>query len=247
MKTTITIPCFNEEGRLPVEKFREFLTSDRDIYFIFVNDGSQDQTLSLLENLHAEFPDRTRVLNLEKNQGKAEAVRQGIKCSLELKPDIVGYWDADLSTPLRAISDLQKIFEEQPQIKWVFGSRVQLLGRLIKRKMSRHYFGRVFATMASITLNIPVYDTQCGAKLFRCDDLLGPVVKEPFKTKWIFDVELIARLIKTTGDNDIPNRIIYEYPLMEWIDIKGSKLKLSDFVKAIKDLFVIWLYLMRPG
>jgi len=243
MKTIITIPCFNEEGRLPVEKFQKFMASDRDIYFVFVNDGSQDQTLSLLEKLHADYPYQTRVLNLEKNQGKAEAVRQGIKDSLELNPDIVGFWDADLSTPLRAISDLQKIFEEQPQIKWVFGSRVQLLGRHIKRNMFRHYFGRVFATMASIALNIPVYDTQCGAKLFLCDDVLKAAVKEPFKTTWIFDVELIARLVKATGDSDIPNRIIYEYPLREWVNREGSKVQWLDYAKAVRDLICIWLYM----
>lgn len=243
MTTTIIIPCYNEEGRLPIERYRKFMNLNKDIHFVFVNDGSQDRTQLLLAGFHNQFPDQVQVVDLKVNQGKAEAVRQGIKSSLEHKPDIVGFWDADLATPLSAILDFLKVFQEKPQIKWVFGSRVQLLGHQIKRKMTRHYFGRVFATAASIVLRIPIYDTQCGAKLFRCDDLLEAVVSERFKTKWIFDVELIARLIKTTGNRDLPNRIIYEHPLAEWTDIEGSKLKLSDFFKAIKDLIILWLYL----
>ncbi len=242
MLTVVTIPCYNESKRLKISKFQEFIESHDNINFIFVNDGSRDNTLSEVERLRDQYQERIKVIDFKKNKGKAEAVRQGILLSLESNPDIVGFWDADLATPLSEILNLLSVYEQRPEMKWVFGARVKLLGRQIKRNEIRHYFGRVFATFASIILKLPVYDTQCGAKLFRNDSLLKQLLQDKFKSKWIFDVEIIARLIRASGF-DAPRDIIFEYPLHKWENVPDSKLKYSDFIIAAHDLFRIWLYL----
>src|SRR5204863_9726375 len=111
-----------------------------------------------------------------------------------------------------------------PQMQMVFGARVRLLGRQISRNPSRHYFGRVGATLISQTLGLAVYDTQCGAKLFRAGDDLREVFSKPFLSRWIFDVAIIARFIEMQG-RDAVARAAYEYPVSAWRDVKGSKVK----------------------
>jgi glycosyltransferase involved in cell wall biosynthesis len=240
MITTVTIPCYNEGKRLQLKKFIEFFKIHEGINFVFVNDGSKDNTILLLKALQNQYKDRIFILDLKTNQGKSEAVRQGILFSLGFNPDIVGFWDADLSTPLTTIIEFLKIFENKPEIKWVFGARVKLLGREIKRNEFRHYFGRIFATFASIILHLPVYDTQCGAKLFRNEIILKELFQKRFKSKWIFDVEIIARLITKVG-YETTKKIIFEYPLHKWRNVADSKLEYQDFVIAAHELFNIWI------
>ena len=127
---------------------------------------------------------------------------------------ITGFWDADLATPLEQIVDLAAVLLADPKLLMVFGARVRLLGRNIQRQPVRHYLGRCFATTASTLLRLPIYDTQCGAKLFRITPELGVVLADPFQSRWIFDVELLARFMaRHRGAPDAVRDRIYEYPL----------------------------------
>ena len=237
----IVVPCYNEEKRLDCASFQAFRNPLHTIKFLFVNDGSTDNTLQLLESLRTSNLDRFSVLSLSKNQGKAEAVRQGILTALDSKPDYVGFWDADLATPLDAIPQFVDFAESRRELSMVVGARVKLLGREIQRNSSRHYLGRAFATAASAVLGLAVYDTQCGAKLFRVSPLVTDLFQQPFQSRWIFDVELLARLVETTRGKEMPpaDRIIYEFPLTEWRDIAGSKVRFYDFIKAAWELYRI--------
>ena len=85
-------------------------------------------------------------------------------------PTIVGYFDADLATPVAELERLLAVIGKDPQLEAVLASRVALLGHSIQRKPTRHYLGRLYATAASLALGVAVYDTQCGAKLFRVND-----------------------------------------------------------------------------
>ena len=102
--TGIVVPCYNEMNRIQLPKFSEFLISNDFIYFCFVNDGSTDGTQKILVDFVNLNPERSQLVNLSKNQGKAEAVRQGINTLLKSsKFQLVGYWDADLAVPLTEI------------------------------------------------------------------------------------------------------------------------------------------------
>ncbi len=234
----IVVPCYNEERRLQTDAFRNFRLEGHRIDFCFVNDGSTDGTLGVLNQLREADPQRFSVLNLEKNGGKAEAVRRGILFTIESKADVTGFWDADLATPLSELRGFLDTLSARPDIHMIFGARVRLLGRNISRHPGRHYFGRVGATLISSTLGLAVYDTQCGAKIFRIEDALKEVFSRPFISRWIFDVEVIARYIELWG-RDRAAAAIYEYPVLSWQDVRGSKVKSQDFARALRDLWKI--------
>jgi dolichyl-phosphate beta-glucosyltransferase len=240
----IVIPCYNEEDRLDVASFRQFKNLSHQITFLFVNDGSTDGTRRFLEGLQTSEPTKFTILNLPQNQGKAEAVRQGLLAAIDSQPDYVGFWDADLATPLDAIPEFLDLAERRPDLEMIFGSRVKLLGRRIERRPTRHYIGRVFATVVSAILGVAVYDTQCGAKLFRVSSPIKALLQEPFQSRWIFDVEILARLIQARRGTQLPQpeQVISEFPLLEWKDVPGSKLGYSDFVRAAWELSRIYIY-----
>jgi hypothetical protein len=169
--------------------------------------------------------------------------------AFDTNPDFAGYWDADMATPLEAIPSFCQLLESHAEIAMVFGARVRLLGRAIERSPLRHYLGRVFATAASLTIGLPIYDTQCGAKLFRVCPLVRSLFQQPFMTRWLFDVEIIARLIQACRRDNLrlPKDLIYELPLQTWSDVAGSKVKPLDFFKSFFDLArIYWKYLRYP-
>jgi glycosyltransferase involved in cell wall biosynthesis len=231
----LVVPCFNEEQRLPVDALRTFDLDGAKLEILFVDDGSTDGTAKVLESMRAADPTRFSVLKLEQNSGKAEAVRRGIVAAMERRPDLVGFWDADLATPLGELPSFLHVFASRPAIEMVFAARVRLLGRSISRNPARHYFGRVGATLISQSLGLAVYDTQCGAKLFRVSDSMLELFRDPFLSRWIFDVEIIARLVQQRG-RDRAAAAIYELPINAWHDVKGSKVRSTDFFRALKDL-----------
>jgi glycosyltransferase involved in cell wall biosynthesis len=238
----LVVPCYNEGARLDPRSFVGFRLPSYRLEFCFVNDGSTDDTLSLLTRMCDQNPGLGFVLDFPRNRGKAEAVRQGLLAGLGRGATVVGFWDADLATPLSELPRLGEVFSSRPETEIVLGSRVRLLGRSIDRSTARHYLGRVFATGASIVLGLPVYDTQCGAKLFRANPNLRAVLAEPFITRWVFDVELLARYrrhLRAAGQNDLERRV-FELPLMRWSDVPGSKVRPWDFFRSGLELLRIW-------
>lgn len=227
---TIVVPCFNEERRLQPDGLLRLL-NEPGIHLLLVDDGSSDGTLTSLKALRQREPGRINVLELPANKGKAEAVRAGLRKALACGSTIVGYLDADLATPpeemLRLLSRLQ-----QGTTQAVFGARVALLGRDIQRNPARHYLGRVFASISAVSLGLRVYDTQCGAKAFRATEELARALEKPFSSRWIFDVELISRLLA----EGIRPEHFAEVPLRTWRDVKGSSLSAWAMCRALVEV-----------
>jgi glycosyltransferase involved in cell wall biosynthesis len=239
-KVTIVVPCYNEEARLDVGAFLDYRPARHDVRFLFVNDGSKDRTLEILNDLASRDGSRYGVLDLPQNGGKAEAVRAGMLRAHDEGAEYFGFWDADLATPLDAIEGFCHVLDARPEIELVFGARVRLMGRTIERKAIRHYIGRLFATAVAVAFRVRAYDTQCGAKLFRSTPLLRTIFEQPFMTRWIFDVEILTRYCLAAPV--APREAIYELPLQAWYEIGGSKLRGKELVRVASDFLRLWAH-----
>lgn len=227
----LVVPCYNERNRLNVSQIQEYVSPH--IRFCFVDDGSKDGTAEYLQSqFNSPF---VTVLKLGRNSGKAEAVRQGMLHVFENKigegADWIGFWDADLATPLAEVANMLKYRELFcPNANVMFASRVAKLGSDIKRSYLRHYLGRLFATALDLVLKVQPYDSQCGAKLFQTT-LVTRTFAEPFISRWIFDVEILLRL---------RNEAVVEYPLLSWRDVPGSKVRIGrEAFRVLADLWRI--------
>lgn len=246
-KTIIVIPCYNEGSRLDIHAFVDFIRLHKQNILLFINDGSKDNTLTLLNLIKKEMPEQTDILDIPQNVGKAEAVRQGIQKALTFSPEFIGYLDADLAAPLESMTELEYLITKNRK-NIAIGSRVLLMGRRIERHGPRHIVGRLFATMASLILQLRIYDTQCGAKLFRVTKQFKQVFAIPFTVRWIFDVEILARfIILYQNTSQQVKDMTIEHPLQEWVDKKGSKLRLIDFLISGIDLIKISILLQRKN
>jgi dolichyl-phosphate beta-glucosyltransferase len=248
-RAIIVVPCYDEAKRLNMRAIQDFGRRTDSVELLFVNDGSRDETLALVQHLQHNNPRRFSFLDLPKNGGKAEAVRQGVLLALTRGADYVGFWDADLATPLSDIEPFCRVLDQRPDIEVVIGTRLRLLGRRIERRPLRGWLGRLFARTASLALGVRMVDTQCGAKLFRVSPRLEQFFARPFLTRWIFDVEIFARMQLARRGTSLPplELAIYEFPLDAWRDVAGSTLKKGDFVKAAVEMAKIYWTYLRPG
>lgn len=234
----IVVPCFDEERRIDAERF---VTASRDLglRFLMVDDGSRDGTRRVLDAMATRLPGRITVLALERNRGKAEAVRAGLLRAIAEGAQRVGYTDADTSTPLAEVARLARELD-RPEVDVVLGARVALLGRAIERSFVRHVLGRAFGTVASLILALPVYDTQCGAKVLRATPALRAALAEPFLSRWAFDVELIGRLLAPRGGvAATPVEAFLEVPLERWTHVDDGRLRAGGMLRTLVDL--VWI------
>lgn len=232
----LIVPCYNEASRLKPELFEAALLAQPKLRLLFVDDGSTDGTDAVLAAM-SNRSERAEWMQLERNGGKAVAVQRGVLHALEASPTFVGYWDADLATPLEEVPRFTELFDARPKIRAVLGSRVAMLGRRIHRRLSRHMAGRAMASLIALTLGMSVYDSQCGAKIFRVEPELRDVFRAPFESGWVFDVELLARLRDEYLAAGVPlEEAICELPLRNWHDVAGSKVRAIDGVIAMRSL-----------
>jgi glycosyltransferase involved in cell wall biosynthesis len=237
--TVMVVPCFNEENRLDLDYWKQIIIERSNVYWIFVNDGSTDNTKDAL--LKLENKNNVLVLDYTNNKGKAEAIRVGINEAFKSIKGIqlVGYCDSDRAFAKedifimidKAIVDIN----DQKTYKVWISSRIALSGRKIMRKKNRHYIGRMISTYVTNGWDAAPYDTQSGLKLFSSNANLEMAFSKPFKTKWFCDLELITRILAQYPKQNI----IWEEPLNYWQDIGNSRITLRQYPNILKEIYLI--------
>lgn len=247
--TLLVVPCFNEAQRLDTDALLQHARDLPSVGFILVNDGSSDATFGILQQLAERDPEHFTVIDQQPNQGKAAAVHRGMVHALKRGVAHAGYWDADMEAPLSELPRMLEVLEADPDVDIVWGARVPMLGRSIQQGALRRFFGRALAFIVSITLRLPVYDTQCGAKLFRVTPDITRLFVGPFLTRHTFDVEIVARLLRLCRDHKRtpPQHTIYELPLLRYRDAPGSSAAAGDALGVIADLIRIYQNYLGSG
>ncbi len=221
-KLSVIVPVFNE-GPLLRSFVERSISSPCPIEreFIFVDDGSQDDTYSRLAQLSKEFP--LQVIRQEENQGKGAAVRRGIE---EASGDFIMIQDADFEYDPNDIPALLKpLLDDRADV--VYGSRFKQTSPQVHR--TYHYFvNRLLTALSNLCSGIYLTDMETCYKVFRAD-----LIKSMNLTSRRFEieVELTAYSAKTSAR-------IYELPISyrPRTQLEGKKIGWIDGFSALYHL-----------
>lgn len=233
---SIIIPAFNEQRRLPstLDAVVGYLhqAGFPSAEVLVVNDGSQDETARVVLDYASRHPE-VHLLENPGNRGKGYSVRHGM---LEAKGDWILFSDADLSAPIEELDKLLAAVRER-------GAQVAIGSRALDRSLItihqsvfRENAGRIFNLCMRLVTGLPIWDTQCGFKLFE-----ARAAREIFRRQKLdgfsFDVEALF-LARKLGFRTI------EVPV-RWSHAEGTKVSMfSDSLRMFSDLFLVrWNHL----
>lgn len=225
----LVVPCYNESKRWDSNYWKE-LSEIVGLRLLFVNDGSTDDTENLIRNVTFDY------VNLVQNAGKAEAIRHGFNRGLIDNPFGIGFLDADAAfTPAEVKRQMQCFLYKNSSSSYVtavWSSRVQMAGRNISRRLSRHYLARVIITFLAVRLKFSIYDPQSGLKIYPSGPELAKCFEVPFKTRWFVDLEIYERYKLLNG----APMLVWEEPVDSWKDVAGSKINSFEYFRILKDI-----------
>ncbi len=146
---SIIVPAFNEEEVLP-EFYRRITDMadgiDTAVELIFINDGSTDHTLGLLQELKAG-DSRVAILDLSRNFGKEIAMTAGLD---HAHGDAVVVIDADLQDPPELIPEMLRQWQQGYDV--VYAKRTSRAGESAMKKFTAHVFYRLIGRISRVDI-----------------------------------------------------------------------------------------------
>jgi glycosyltransferase involved in cell wall biosynthesis len=232
----LVVPCYRESARIGgfLPNLCHEMSALGLVRVLVVEDGSDGDELArmqrIVDGLRAEFPGLLPLKSIPQNVGKGGAVYAGWR--EHDGAEWLGFVDADGSCSASEVARLIRMTQSGLTSPCaIFASRVKMLGRNVDRLFKRHLLGRVFATLVSELLDIPVYDSQCGLKMVPRRAYESVAAKLQIKG-FAFDVELMVALLDTGCQ-------IEEVPI-DWSEVPGGKVKLfRDSWRMARDVLRI--------
>jgi glycosyltransferase involved in cell wall biosynthesis len=226
MKLSIIVPAYNEEKRIPpfMQVYTRYFIEayGDDVEIIFVINGSSDRTEQVVREYTVEMP-QVHVIVEPAKIGKGGAIILGLRAA---RGEVVGFADADGSTPPEAFDDLVHRLQHSEAgaviaSRWFKESHVYPRQTLLRQMASR-----IFNLTVRTLFGLKIWDTQCGAKVL-LGRAAGDILPRLGLTRWAFDVDLLFQLHRAG------------YPIIEaptvWHDVRGSQLKVG---RASLEMFV---------
>ena len=226
LELSVVIPAYNEAARITLTLIRtlDYLRDHHpDSEVLVVDDGSADDTATLVEGLAAREP-RLSLIRLAENRGKGAAVRAGMGAAKGR------YWlfmDADLATPIEELDKLLGYAQRGADV--VIGSRGLAQSDIRTRQpRPRELMGRTFNLLVRSLLLGGFMDTQCGFKLFS-HQAGAEIFARQTTDGFAFDVEILM-LARDLGYR------IREVPVV-WRHAPNSKVSpVTDSTRMFRDL-----------
>ncbi len=182
-------PAYNDAPSLPLLIGRTFETLEScasDFEVIVINDGSQDDTASVLETLCRKFGPRLRVVTHERNRGYGAALRSGLAAA---NKDLIFYTDGDGQYDVRELPKL--LARMAPGVALVNGYKLKRSDPL-----RRVWIGRLYNAFARWLFSVRLRDIDCDFRLIRRSHL------QPFRlrsTSGTICLELVKNLEMSGG------------------------------------------------
>lgn len=229
IKLSVVVPVYNEEKRLKsgFDHYYSYLKKQKYPWeLIFVNDGSRDNTLDIL-NKTAKGKTNIRIISYDRNQGKGYAIVQGIK---NAKGGIILFTDLDHSVPVETVETFFSYFEKGYPV--VIGSRrVKGAKIAVHQKPLREFLGRGFTAIVNFFIYWGIADATCGFKAFE-NKLAQKIFSKITVYDWAFDAEILYICKK--------NKIKVIQAPVTWSDARGSKVSLrKDILRSFRGILKI--------
>jgi len=234
---SIVVPCFNEEESLPyfVKEVEDVGKSiSHPIEYIFVNDGSKDNTLKSLRELHQKMPDRVRYISFSRNFGKESALYAGLQAA---RGDLITLMDADLQDPPELLPQMIERIETS-DIDCVGTRRQDRKGE----PAIRSFFARLFYKLVNKFGDTEMID---GARDFRLmtrpmvDSILSMTEYNRFSKgifNWVgFNTEYISyeNRERVAGDSSWSFWSLFKYSIDGIVNFSDAPLTLAALIGSI--------------
>jgi dolichyl-phosphate beta-glucosyltransferase len=232
LRYSIVIPAFNEEARIgaTLERVMSCVHARGwSAEVLVVNDGSSDRTTEIVTAAAHRFPE-IRLVQNSANRGKGYSVRNGI---LQARGEIVMFTDADLSAPIEEAERLFDAIQEGADVaigsRWLDRSR-----QTLRQPLYRRFFGRCFNWLTRLVMHLPLADTQCGFKAFRCGVAQTIFTRQRIE-RWGFDPEILYIALRL-------GMRVAEVPVTWGHDERSRISYLRDGLRMMQDLVMVRLY-----